>query len=136
MEKIQRIYVQRSVREALAQWNGLIPPQLKKGDEAILWRMRRRQWIGSYVVSAIENEDVTLEMPKGLSVFRSTALRQYYRPLSTSVQDKTTSSPAAVPPSHSSRPILLSPPPSPSDPIPTVDSDLLAPVIVCMNDGV
>ena len=55
---------------------------LPLNSEVLIWR-KSGSWNGPYCLLAIENETYCVQLPSGLTSFRSTSVKPYFRPENT-----------------------------------------------------
>ena len=81
MRALRAMRAKRQIRDAINTRNGPSSTEvtsLPLQSEVLVWR-ENRGWQGPYKILAIDNQDVTLDMPNGPTNFRSTALQPYHR---------------------------------------------------------
>jgi hypothetical protein len=79
-KEVRRLHVKRQVSDALAMCNGLntiATGELPLQSDVRVWR-EHKGWKGLYKLLATNGETCTIDMPHGLTNFRSTVVRRYY----------------------------------------------------------
>ena len=82
MEEVARLQAQRQVHEALAQRNGPSTESVHGtpiGGEVLIWRTHANEWQGLYKLLGQQDETCILQLPSGLTAFRSTAVKPYHQ---------------------------------------------------------